>query len=297
MVEKQNQTLDRLDPLFKELPPFKDKFVVDFITSIHVAEDHIASQQQSKGKIKRFLNAFSGKSSRQQSAINQELWVGLKVTLDWFQDASKDQTKLNIRTQQLCSQIESIHGDIVTLAENQYETRELVEELKNTISNTNAILQSKIARIDLTQKALSQLDRVFHAWEAGRYQFLSFGGRLYTALENLRWGDFGIFWQNLNSQTEKKEIMADIINRATIQLGKDLKEKKDFQPVLIEWITHPPNQNPDIQMALAYLGDWTKPDKHPFSFITTHTTEPPSHYLPKFFGKEKIANRMFQEFF
>ena len=91
--------------------------------------------------------------------------------------------------------------------------------------------------------------------------------------------------------------MDDVKNRIKIQIAEELQTRKNDRLESKIWLSSP-SENPDSVNALDYLGNWAKPDNHPFVFSATQQNiyEYPLG-LPKLFNKSRLADAMIYEIF
>jgi hypothetical protein len=277
-----------------------EKFVVDFANGIDVARDHIRVQQDRTGYFARLFDGFSGQTARRQAEINASLTDGVEGALTWLTELTESLAKSNFALAKVNERVATIYGAVTTLADYSSDTRSRLAELSRSLNSRIDEISCEIARVAFEQRAERQLEQVFNKWAAGRFGAFSCAGRCYLVLEELRWGVFGDFCRNSKGSRVRDEFLDDLTNRAIRQLVADKRspETQGRAPV-DEWIAFPPSKTsiPDAPEALAYMGDWSEPERHPFVFTTSQFPQSLPVAVPRLWSTERLAEALVSEVF
>lgn len=277
-----------------------EKFVVDFANGIDVARDHIRVQQNRTGYFSSLYDGFSGQAARRQIEINASLADGVEGALTWLTELTESLAKSNFALAKVNDRVATIYGAVTALADYSVDTRNRLADLSRSLNARVDQLSSEIARVAFEQRAERQLDHVFNRWAAGRFGTFSYAGRCYSALEELRWGVFGDFCRNSKGTRVHEEFLDDLTNRVIRQLvaEKGACQAGGRAPV-DEWITFPSGRNsiPGATEALAYIGDWSEPEQHPFVFTVSQPPQALPLAVPRLWSTERLAEALVSEVF
>ena len=281
------------------LPCLPEKFVVDLVNGLDVAHDHIRVQRRRDRFLSRMYDGFTGKSATRQMEINSNLANSIEGTLNLLTILTESVTQSNYALERANKRIGELQENVASIANYAVETRNQLNEMARKISLRCETLRDEINRVDFEQQAERQLTQVFYKWEAGHFAPFSLLGRVYAVLEELRWGAFGAYCQNNNNIT-RQGFLEQLENMATVQVRKDLQLKTTSSVINAEvWVapTLERNNLPDGQEALAYLGNWSNPESHPFVYMTTQLPDAPPLFLPRLFPSERATQAMVSEIF
>lgn len=277
-----------------------EKFVVDFANGIDVARDHLRVQQDRTGFFSRLYDGFTGQGSRRQIEINASLTDGVEGALIWLTDLTDSLAKNNLALTKVNERVAQIYGAVTRLANYSADTHDQLKTLSHNLNSRIDQLSSEIERVATEQRAERQLEQVFNKWAAGRFNTFSYAGRCYAALEELRWGAFGDFCRNNAGSRVSKEFLDDLTNRAIHQLISDngAKQAQGRLP-LAEWNVIPSGRSyiPNASEALAYMGDWSEPEQHPFVFTTSQSPQVLPMAIPRILSSDRLADALVTEVF
>lgn len=292
--------IERTAELCDALSCLPEKFVVDFANGIDVSRDHVRVQRTRTGFFARMYDDFTGKGSRRQIEINASLTDGVEGALVWLTDLTDSLAKSNYALAKVNERVATIYGAVSTLTNYSVDTRKQLADLSRSLNLRVDQLAVEVARVAFEQRAERHLEHVFNRWAAGRFESFSFAGRFYSALEELRWGAFGDFCRCSTGTDIRKEFLDDLTNRAIRQLTTDkgALEKSRRQPVE-EWTRFPSGRGflPHASEALAYLGDWSDPELHPFVFTISQSPRILPVATPKLWSTERLAEALVSEVF
>lgn len=276
-----------------------EKFVVDFANGIDVARERQRHLATRSGFFSRLYDGFTGQGARHQAEINASLTDGVEGSLIWLQDLTESLAHSNHAIVQVQSRVNGMKHDMAHLIDYSVATRQTLNQLSQRLDERCDALDQQVARIDILQQAHLQLDGVFSKWGAGRFNGLSFSGRCYAALEELRWGAFGNYCQAVSGQ-ERQQQLERLANLAIIQLNQDAKLGQGERiPTRERWLARPAANTAwlDGEQAISYLGDWADPQMTPFSYAVSQMPDELPLHLPRLGSAQRMTEGMISELF
>ena len=293
-----NQPIPRDAEICRVLPCLPEKFIVDFANGIDVARDHNRVQKGRSGFFARLYDGFSGQGTRRQNEINTSLTEGVEASLQYLNELSMSLAKSHWAMTQVNTRVAKIQGSLVELVNYSADTRQHLTQLCTELTVRCNGMEREMARIDLVQRANIHLGFVFSKWEAGKFGSFSLPGRCYAALEELHWGTFGDFCRK-GAEPERTELLATLQNRAMSQLARDSDQQSSARINTQQWLNLPTGRDvlPDAKEALAYIGNWSNEDSHPFVHSVSCRPENLPLALPRICSAERIAEALVAEVF
>lgn len=284
--------------IYQVLTCLPEKFVVDFANGIDVARDHLRVQNNRDDFFARCYDGFTGQSAKRQTQINAGLVDGIEASLNWLADLSESLARSNLAIASINDRVNKLKLDMATIANYSADTRQQLNTLAERLDERCNFIEQEVARIDLTQRALLNLDQVFNKWKAGRYHSFSLSGRCYAALEELRWGDFGDFCRS-QSELQIHKFIDDLKNRAIAQLAHDAESAASARLDTRQWLARPSGRNvlPDADEALAYMGNWFDQENYPFIFSVSQAPMQLPLEIPRLSSAERITEALVGEVF
>lgn len=275
-----------------------EKFIVDFANGIDVIRDHTRVQESQTQFFQRLYDGFSGKGTRRQIEINQNLANGVEASLKWLNQLSLSLAKTNFAVAQVNQRVAMIQSALSQVANYSADTREQLIELSANLDRRCNAIETELSRIDMVQRANDHMELVFSRWEAGKFQSLSVPGRCYAALEELRWGNFGDFCRN-STAAERSGHLERLMNRSMVQMSSDAKMQPNERSSVRQWLLEPARDaiGSDMMEAVKYLGDWAQADIHPFVYSTSFAPSELPLPMPRICSAERIAQAMVVEVF
>lgn len=291
--------------LFQAFPSLPEKFVVDFANGIAVTRDHLRVQNERTGMGQRLWDGLTGKAHRRQAGINASLADGVDGALRWLTELSGAVAHSNTALSRVQARVQALQDNLAQLAHYSADTRDLLSQLDQRLSTQTEALGREVARLSIEQRAERHLSQVFDKWAAGTLRMLPPLARLSASLEDLYWGDFGSLCQARHDPVLCASLLRQLAHKAIIQLNKDvtdtngrLGERLDTQYWLAPPETVPgPVPTHDALDALQYLGDWAKPDTHPFSHCVTQRPGTLPLQVPRLMAAERAAHALVKERF
>lgn len=279
------------------LPFLPEKFIVDFVNGLEVADEHIRLQRSRTKFFDRLCDDFSGVAHRRQTEVNANLATGLRSTLTWLNDLTESLAKSDLAIAQVNKRIGELYCNIAEVVNFAADSKALFDEFALRVAGRFRELEQQVAQVDLEQKAGRHLEQVFDKWAAGGYGVFSPLGRLYVAMDELYWGDFGTLCRTRHDVTRKR-LLEQLVHKAVYRLNKDagLEQTSQRMP-LVHWLEYPREGDGEARDALAYLGDWADSDGHPMCHVVTQSPAILGYRVPRVFLPERAVTAMQREFF
>ncbi|MFJ4453086.1 diguanylate cyclase regulator RdcB family protein [Pseudomonas sp. NPDC089392] len=282
--------------LFTCLP---EKFVVDFANGIDVVRERQRHMSTRTGMFARFYDGFTGKAARDQAEINASLTDGVEGALEWLGELTQSSAKSNRAIYQVQMRVNGLKQDLATVANYAADTRYALEQLSQNLGDRCSALEQKVAHIDSTQRAQLHLDSMMGKWGAGRFAGLSLTGRCYAVLEELRWGAFGDHCLMI-SGTERQQLLEDLANRVIIQLSLEAGVGQGERiATRNRWLARPSLDGPWLagEETLAYLGDWSCPDRSPMTYAISQMPDELPLQVPLLGSARRMTEGLVSELF
>lgn len=275
-----------------------EKFVVDFANGIDVARDHLRAQKARGGFYARCYDGFTGQGARRQAEINACVVDGVEASLEWLTELSESLANSNLAISRVNDRVSHLTLNAARIADYSASTRRTLEALATRLDRRCRALEEEVGRIDFVQRVQLNLDQVFNKWRAGRYGSFSLGGRCYVALEELRWGAFGDYCRT-QSDRQRQTFLEDMVNRAMAQMAEDAQNPAAARLDTRHWLTMPAGRDvlADAVDALAYLGDGSDGEEHPFIFAVTQASPELPRYLPRISSAKRVTEALAAEVF
>lgn len=292
------QPISPADEICKVLSCLPEKFIVDFANGIDVVNDHLRVQRARDGFASRLYDGFTGQGQRRQAEINAGLFDGVEASLQWLTELSRSLARSNLAMTKVKNRVAMLQAALIDLTHYSADTRQQIERLSFELNQRCEQLERDIKRVDLIQRANIEIDLVFSKWEAGKFASFSLAGRCYAALEELRWGAFGDLHRN-GATSERATHLEILSNRAISQLMRDIDEASTKRLNTTQWLAQPHGHDllPDVQEALAYLGDWSCAVQTPFVYaICNYGHELPLR-MPRICSSERLVEGLVSDVF
>ena len=241
-------------PVSVALPVLREKWLVDAVNGIDVARARIHTQCKRSGFFARLGDGLTGKAATRQSEINARGLDSLDGSIRWLRELTESMARSNLAIVRVNEAVRRVSDDLAAVADVAVETREQLARFRKDVNKGLQKLDARLAQVDASDSANRHTDEVFYAWGAGRFHGISWAGRCYAALEELRWGDFGAFCRKYpERRAERIQVVRD---RAVMQMRLDaLQESADSRLPTHAWFAAPSDPLPDGVEALAYLGE------------------------------------------
>ncbi len=287
-----------LDLQLKALPSLTEKFVVDFANGLEVVNDHLRVKKDRVGFSSRLYDHFTGAAHRRDLEIERTLAQGVNASLEWLTDLTAEHARTNLALVRVSDRLCRLRVDVNQIAHFAADTAERLEHLAVTVKGRCDQIEVEVHRIDQEQRAEAHMNRIMSKWEAGDYSRFARLQRLYAALDDLYWGDFGNFLRSQRGSRRQREMVEHLGYQCQLRLRADadgLAAPEDSF-ALSDWLMQPASALPMDSEALAYLGNWSKATV-PFSYAATQPMVESPLMLPLLFDTRRAASAMSTELF
>jgi hypothetical protein len=262
-------------------PQLKEKAIFDYFNGLEVLEDHVRFRNKNNNNLlTRILDSLNGIAVKRQNIIDDNITASLDTVSIWLQDIQRYQAKSDIAVNCLANKLIETRQGVMRLQERHKELREQVQamyqDINRRLTQVNHDVSSMKSDIQYFN-ANDHLIRVFKKWEREQLKLYPPLARLYIVIDELYWGDFGIYCRSKFGEKKVNELMQDLADKALSQMAKDLKDlgEKDLkglgnymsQLMFPQKFLNPINDLPEeLREVIGYLSDWAEPQIAPVSW-------------------------------
>ena len=252
---KQRSIIEQEIPICKTLPMLYDKWLVDAVNGIGVAQARIVVQGRRSGIGARLWDAITGKGASRDAETNARLADAVDGSLRWLGELTESMAHTNLALARVNHAVCRLGDDVARIADVAADTRERLHEFGKAVEVQYDALEARLQRVEAKSEARGHIDYVFSKWKADEdYARLPLAQRCYAALEELRWGPLGTFCRAFPA--EGREMLDRIRNEAAAQLRDDGALRTPQTRVPTEaWLERPGVPLADAPEALAYLAE------------------------------------------
>ncbi|NES81656.1 MAG: hypothetical protein F6K10_09765 [Moorea sp. SIO2B7] len=296
-ITTDSQTI--LDEIRQNHPQLSEKAIVDYINGLEVINDQINVNGKiinSESFLNKILDSITGKRQQLQQLIDKNIATSLEVISVWLQEID-------------CYRIDN---DIVItgLVNKLCETRNAVMRLNGRVSGIDNHLLQLQNKINLEFTDLKE--RVHHTEAKNHVDFvitklneklwLNYPPivSLYLSIDELYWGDFGIYCRNSNDSKKVNRLIEYLRNLVLKTIKDKIGINQDQLFVMSEWFKPSGDlANEQIEM-LAYLSDWAKLKIAPVtwsiqSYANNHTSPHVYNEIPLVLNPNRLFDRLIDE--
>ena len=282
--------------LVEKTPFIYDKFVVDYVNSLQVTQDHVRVQRQRTGFVAQLMDSITGVGTQRQVEINQNVMIGLAASLQQLNELTNAVSVSTFALSQVNERLNQLKCNVAEIANYAADTRQLLRELSQQIHARCDSLEYEIARVGLVQRAQLNIEAVFSQWETGQYQHLSLAGRCYVALEALYWGGFGDHLRHDANSDTQCQLNTIVRNKLLSYLSRDAETTANQRFAVKHWLAAPVNENPLlVHSVLAYMGDAANESVQPFVYAITQQPSLYPLYMPRICSAERLSSALTTE--
>jgi len=242
--------------VFDTLPNLKFKFAPDMINGLQVAQDHIKVQKCRSGYFNRLWDGLVGTSQRRQTAINQEVLIGLQQTGEYLEALTEGLTLTNRHLLRIDKSVQHLKTQLAEVADFATDLHSSMEAFSTFARDKLAEHEQRLCRVEGKVAAEDQLDLLLGRWDAGLFCHLSIASRCFAVLDELAWGDFGEHLSTL-PLTERARLLERLKNKLQFRVARDAEhssEDADRLPTELLFTVPQSVLSADYQHALCYLG-------------------------------------------
>ena len=283
-------------------PALKDKCAVRLISQLNNAKEQSRVQQEKQGFISEVVGFFTGETRRRQDYINRQLTDVVEQAVDQLAEVM-EAVAFNSRTLGLVvNELKNLQNHTELIANEVIGVKGKVIELERKVDHHFAMLTGAIDEIDCRIKARQELDMVFHRWESGALNSLPISLRGYGLLEQLWWGDFGLYIAQYPGQ-EANKLLQYLRDRVVACFAKDLQILPKIRIPRERWLEEASSgsaiDSPAVVQGLELLSDWATEDRAPFVTLLRNPSADNQLLLavPHLISAERFGREIIDEIF
>jgi hypothetical protein len=182
----------------------------------------VASDLNNSGKKKekgfvRLWDATSGNAKKRQNIINQNLIEGVSAVSDWLLDHDRHLSRIDLRIKDVADELWNTQNEILDFYDSFSKVGLRVEDLENFRKNAEKKfeeIEKRLATIEAQQHIDREIERLKHSSLPNEI-------KIFTAVDNLASGEFGIWYALSDKKTEKIELLTYMKNKMKSIFGKD----------------------------------------------------------------------------
>ncbi len=209
-----------------------DKLILDAVNGVNVvARDFHEVNKSRQSFPERMLDNIFGCSKKRQDLINENVIEGLNACTQWLRDHDKHISRIDQKISLVANELSRTQDEILKFYSQHQKLKNSVNELSKVffqfeINTSERILylNDYVRRIDIRTKAMDSLDLELSRLNSNKYNHLAIPLQIYTALDNIKSGYGGIYYDTLTNEKEKNEFQERIENEFMVHF----KEKCDL---------------------------------------------------------------------
>lgn len=244
-----------LDKMIQNHPQLREKAIVDYIDGLEVINDHISFRRQIINRdsfLNKILDSITGKSQQRQLIINQNVAISLKVISVWLQELECYRIENDIVITYLTNKLSETRNAVMRINGRVEGIADRFEQLQSKLEIELRKLKKRVDRIE----AKHHIDFVIAKWSEELWLNYPPLVKLYLSIDELYWGDFGIYCRN----PEDSEKVNDLIKYLRNEILKIIKNTIGINPdkpfIMSQWLK-PISDLPKEELEmLAYVCDW-----------------------------------------
>ena len=265
-----------LEVLYAECPQLKEKALVDFINGMEVSDDLIRVREEvNSGFLSRVWQDLTGGSHARQQQIDKNLEAGLHAVSDWLQVLQHNQVKSDLAITTISKKLVETRQGLMRLQTHHKELKVQVDGLMvhvELLDKKFSELENKLHQVDAGRLAAQQMEAVYDKWEAGKFHEYPLLARLYLVLDEMYWGDFGVYCRQYDVKTaEIERLIEQVKNKAIIQIKEDMKSMNMDIEQPFTWQQEIGNSlkqlSDDRRQALTFLTNYGEQEKMPMPWL------------------------------
>lgn len=236
-------------------PQLTEKAIVDYINGLEVINDQITFNSQiinSDSFLNKILDSITGKSQQRQLMINKSVATSLEVISIWLQELECYRIDNDIVITRLINKLGETRDATTRLNGKVSEIDDRVVQLQNKINLEFTKLNQRVHRAE----AKNHVDLVIAKWKKELWLNYPPLINLYLFIDELYWGDFGIYCRNSNDSNKVNELI-EYLRNLVLEITKDKIGINRYELFIMSKWLKPICDLPKEQLEmLAYLCDW-----------------------------------------
>jgi hypothetical protein len=195
-----------------------EKLILDVVNGVKVVASDLNKSGKKKEKgFTRLWDATSGNAKKRQNIINQNLIEGVSAVSDWLLDHDRHLSRIDLRIKDVADELWNTQNEILDFYDSFSKVGLRVEDLENFRKNAEKKfeeIEKRLATIEAQQHIDREIERLKHSSLPNEI-------KIFTAVDNLASGEFGIWYALSDKKTEKIELLTYMKNKMKSIFGKD----------------------------------------------------------------------------
>ncbi|WP_060826678.1 hypothetical protein [Sulfurospirillum cavolei] len=247
------ETLEQIEETHNYI---SDKLILDAVNGVNVvARDLHEVSKLRQSWLQRTTDTLFGNSKKRQDLINENLIEGLNACSQWLQDHDQHISRIDHKISIVASELSRTQDEILkfyaqhqTLKSRVTELKEVFFEFETSTKQQISYLRDYIRNIDIRTQAMDALDLEISRLTANKYDTLALPLQIYTALDNIKSGYGGMYYDSLTNEKEKKEFQERIANEFITHFKSkcDLDSYMDYEQLAEKISTLQPIQKDSL---------------------------------------------------
>ncbi|BAY48049.1 hypothetical protein SAMD00079811_56680 [Scytonema sp. HK-05] len=291
-----------LDELRKLHPQLTEKAIVDYVNGLEVLDDHLRFRDQTNDKfLTRIWDNITGRTAQRQQIIDRSITTNIKIVSIWLEDIQLYQAKSDIATAHLARKLKETRQGVMLLQEQHKKQAENVQKIKQRLEQFEIQVDKRWTKLESEVQYLSakaHLDQVSTKWQARQLKKYPPLAGLYLMIDELYWGNFGIYCRKEFGTSEVHQLMEQLGDKALILMKTDLKGDVSQLMFPEEWLSPIQNLPEESREALSYLSNWADSQNAPVTWAIKNAALLESGFpddFPRVFSGEYAINHLMYE--
>jgi len=203
-----------------------EKFILDLVNGVGVVAKDLNNSAKAKEKgFARLWDQVSGTEKKRQNQINENVISGLESSAIWLQDHDRHLSRIDLYIKSLADNLYNTQTEILKFYEQFKELEfrvELLERFKKSAELRFEEIEKKLAKIEAQQHIDREIEKI------GTLN-LPIELEVFTVLDNLVSGEFGIWYILSEDKSKKEEQLKYLKNKLKNTLSsQNIKEFIDY---------------------------------------------------------------------
>ena len=290
-------------PLAAEFfPSLGDKCAVRLVSRLSEAKEQTRVQKESESFVNEMVSFLTGESARRQNRVNASV---LDVVEQTVEDLSQVMESLAFTSRTLGLvhvELRNVQAHTELIGLEVLGLKDRVATLEVRVSERFSQLTAAVEQVDFRVRAAHHLDRIIWRWKGGAFARLPVLLRCYSVLEDLWWGDFGLFIQQFPGP-DSEQLLADLRLRIASCLSDEISVVPGQRVPREVWSFGSDEGDQDtlpwVRQSVAFLSDWAKPEITPYVSLLCDTSSASQEALivPHLVSAERLGREFTREFF
>ena len=276
-------------------PHLEEKMALDLINGLEVVNDHIKVSEYRHKLLNRFMDGVTGKGKQRQDKINKNLSEGLKTASSWLQKYESEFVQVNLALGTLGGKLLETRAGVIKVDSKVENLKDYLLDFEKIIEEKQKNLQGYIQNVDFRENARAQLESELAKWEGGKLSALPIELRVFSILDNLKNGRFGLFLIAKATKDEQCEFLELVENKVRKRIADDLGQKPEnidywFKRDSLENWGKDAEQS-EAKEAVIYLSSWGSKRNQSTVYAVNSVLSSQDETLPKIYNINRWLSR------